>query len=455
MKYHVSNWDLKSFNALKDKASFPTDISITQAEIDSVKIEILRKINKFMVSAGFIEETFTRHGATYTHEDVVLERDLLQEIYSFGQVYFDKRINIHNIAKFFGINTLDLTKALKGKPLGSKTIEAILSKLMELYKGELSWTFGLPEDVVFDVLTDRELRLTDAFSNLFSEISTFAVERGLTLFNPEFSQFKNEYDSYKWNDERVKGYQVVFHLTQFLGFDPLFLEPLSKSIFTNGRFQRHHFRDWILRKTSSAVGDVLLTDIDKHPTYEKYSEGYIVAIMNSIIETISMKKAEITEADLRKSLEKHMEKYLKESGGNTKEGNSVSALVDKVFSIWKKNGQSQFKEHIDKLNFRRKTYLAKKDYAGFLKNEYDMDKNSRFLKNAQEFHVLLRNEEISGSTRDLFATQADLDYMQRIFNKRGSSQTLITDYIYVFSTESSDNINVEYINYLEQRIFHI
>lgn len=35
------------------------------------------------------------------------------------------------------------------------------------------------------------------------------------------------------------------------------------------------------------------------------------------------------------------------------------------------------------------------------------------------------------------------------------SQTLITDYIYVFSTESSDNINIEYINYLEERIFHI
>lgn len=155
------------------------------------------------------------------------------------------------------------------------------------------------------------------------------------------------------------------------------MEPLSKSIFANGKFQRHHFRDWILRKTSSAVGDVLLTDKDKHPTYEKYSEGYIVAIMNSTIETISMKKAEITEADLRKSLEKHMEKYLKENGGNTKEGDSVNALVDKVFSIWKRSGE--LNEHIKELNIRKNKYLATNNYVDFLKNENSMDKNSRFL----------------------------------------------------------------------------
>jgi len=83
-----------------------------------------------------------------------------------------------------------------------------------------------------------------------------------------------------------------------------------------------------------------------------------------------------------------------------------------------------------------------------------MDSNSRFVRNARDFQVLLLNEEIRGSIRDLYVTQQDLDYMKRIFSV-GSVQTTLGNFIYIFSTEASDNIHVEYINWLEQRIWKI
>jgi len=290
---------------------------------------------------------------------------------------------------------------------------------------------------------------------LLAEFYGYASREGLDLFVPETNSILNTYDRDKFYDERVMGYHVVFHLCQFLGFDPLFFEPLPKDIFKEGNWIRQHFRDSEIRKRSSCVSDVLLTDRTKHPTYEQYSEGFIVAIMNSLIEAIKLNKDKITPTDLKSMLEKHMEKYLVQSEGTTPEGNSAGELVDEVWNRWIAKGQGEFLKQLSKLNYRRKYYLKNKEFSKFLEIEYTMDSESRFVRNAKDFHILLRNDEITGGTRDLYATQQDFDYMEIIFPSAGSTQARITDWVFIFSAQSSTSIMVDYVKWLEKEIWKI
>lgn len=181
--------------------------------------------------------------------------------------------------------------------------------------------------------------------------------------------------------------------------------------------------------------------------------------MNGIIEAIQLSKDAITPADLKNSLEKYMKKYLSDQGGATPEGNSVGELVDKVLALWKQKGNADFVDHLSKLNEIRAEYINEKthrfDYSLFLEKEYDMNSESGFVRNARDFHTLLRNDQISGSARDLYVTQHDFDYMQRIFPAAGSAQTHITDFIFMFSTIPSRNINIEWVNYLEKQVWKI
>lgn len=84
-----------------------------------------------------------------------------------------------------------------------------------------------------------------------------------------------------------------------------------------------------------------------------------------------------------------------------------------------------------------------------------MGADSRFVRNARDFHTLLRNDEISGSARDLYVTSHDFDYMQRIFPAAGSTQAQITDWIFIFSTVPSRDLTIEWVNYLEKQVWKI
>lgn len=367
--------------------------------------------------------------------------------------------SVQEVANFLGILTGNqfIRPLTKGQFISPEIVERIYTKIQQNFQQDFGYLYSLPDSVSQEgILSESEKNLLGQYRTVLAELSSYVNQRGLNLFMPDTSSFKNQYDKDKWEDERVKGYDVVFHLTQFLGFDPLFFTPLDKGIFTSGKWVQHHFRDWILRKTSSTVSDVLLTDIGKHHTYEQFSEGYIVAVMNSLIEVINMKKDDITEADLQQALEKYMKKYLQNNGGRVSEGSTVTQLVDRVLSLWKAKGQSQFIANLKELKYLRKKYLKTGKYNEFLEKEYGMDSESRFIKNARDFQILLRNNEISGATRDLYATQHDFDYMERIFPPSGgSTQTRITDWIYIFSTHSSQDMQVEYVKWLESTTFKI
>jgi len=469
MKLFISKWRVEDFRALSEKSTYDSQIAITTQELKYAKESLIQQIDQFIMSRGFVPDRFVRYSLIYTQEDILPDYKLINKLFNFVTEYehlgeFGTKLikdikvqqNFQNLKRFFGIEKVEILKYLRqGRFLSPDSIETIVSSIQQKFQEDFSYLYSLPKDILQDgLLTEKEDYLRNLYSNILAEISSYSSQRGLRLFEPTSSEILNQYDQEKWEDERVKGYHVVFHLCQFLGFDPLFFEPLSKDIFLRGQWARHHFRDWIYRKTSNRVSDILLTDNSKHNTYEQFSEGFIVAVMNSIIEVISMRKDDISELDLRQALEKNMRKYLSNNGGTTPEGNSIGELVDEVWKIWTKKGQGDFASNLKELKDRRNAYFKSNNYAEFLKIEYDMDANSRFVKNAREFQVLLLSEEVSGATRDLYVTSKELEYMKRIVSG-GSVQTSLTNFIFTFNVETSHFIQLEFMKWLEQKIWKI
>ncbi|KKM67323.1 hypothetical protein LCGC14_1472240, partial [marine sediment metagenome] len=464
IKALVSTWTFQDFKEVSIQAS--------SQDLKDARQSVYKAIDDYIKSRGYIIDNFVRYGEAYTSKDLYPEYNFISALSTFhfqhklttqhvtGLVKdFKMPRSVQEVANFLGIPTSNqfIRPLTKGQFISPEIVERIYTKIQQNFQQDFGYLYSLPDSVSQEgILSESEKNLLGQYRTVLAELSSYVNQRGLNLFMPDSSSLKNRYDEDKWNDERIKGYDVVFHLTQFLGFDPLFFAPLDKGIFTSGKWVRHHFRDWVLRKTSSSVSDVLLTDQDKHHTYEQFSEGYIVAVMNSLIEVINMKKDDISEADLRQALEKYMGKYLRNNGGKVGEGSTTTQLVDRVLSLWKVGGQSTFIKNLEKLKFRKQTYLKTGKYNEFLLREYGMGLDSRFVKNAKDFQILLRNNEISGATRDLYATQHDFDYMERIFPPSGgSTQTRITDWIYIFSTHSSRQMQVEYVKWLESTMFKI
>ena len=57
------------------------------------------------------------------------------------------------------------------------------------------------------------------------------------------------------------------------------------------------------------------------------------------------------------------------------------------------------------------------DYASFLKEEYDMDSNSRFIKNAKDFSSLLQDPEVEGPFKHLYGSEQDIRFIQQVLKR--------------------------------------
>ena len=69
-------------------------------------------------------------------------------------------------------------------------------------------------------------------------------------------------------------------------------------------------------------------------TYEQYSEGFIVAVMNIYVDLLKISKPKLEINHLKRALRDHMQQYLNENGGTTPEGNTVDELVREVRTLW-------------------------------------------------------------------------------------------------------------------------
>ncbi|MBD3195581.1 MAG: hypothetical protein GF317_11025 [Candidatus Lokiarchaeota archaeon] len=266
------------------------------------------------------------------------------------------------------------------------------------------------------------------------EVELFARETGKYLsFSKAMPPLTNNYDKVRWLDDRVKAYHIIYGLCEFLGFDPLLFGALETDIIP-GRYRRHHFRDSNIRKVSSNVRDLILTDSWNHYEYEQYNERFMVAVLNSIKNVIyDASITEISPADMLNSLRKNMGHYfLKnaehvdgvykvnpfiEKGRNTKsEFLTAGQLVEEVWIRWNDREPLQaqldptdptetrtlplstptefLKDNLKVFNKRRKDYLLTGKFDYFLKKEYSMGPDSEYVKHAQELDSMIRGKEI-------------------------------------------------------------
>ncbi|MBD3214549.1 MAG: hypothetical protein GF311_18205 [Candidatus Lokiarchaeota archaeon] len=301
--------------------------------------------------------------------------------------------------------------------------------------------------------------------DLYDELNYYAKERGLTLFMSSLApKLINDYDRLRWDDERVRGYQVIFGLCEFLGFDPLFFEALDKEIFETGNYRRHHFRNSPIRKVSNNARDIIITDSEKHTFYEKYEEGFMVAMMNTIKEVMfddsipygdKNGNGGITAHHLRATLEKHMKLYYDQNKGSDGKVNpfiskglnqpgkknyrderlTYKQLVGEVWSLW--NGadptqgsldewtsadgslkvSSELKDQLKIFNERRDKYFQVGKYMEFLEIEYEMaddpNMNSRFIRGAEGMDSLLQDPETPKRHYPLYTDDVALELVQK------------------------------------------
>jgi hypothetical protein len=248
------------------------------------------------------------------------------------------------------------------------------------------------------------------------------------------------YDIKRWSDQKVRDYHVVIKLSQFLGLDPLNFEFLDKNFLFPGGYARHHFRDIPRRRLSTNARDVILNDKNKHIEYEKYSEGQMVALLNTLIGVMYAKDAsgkftkEITPKQLYDTLVKHMTPYAKDIlplGAKKRDILVEVRQQAKVFwDIWNDkdtfqatfdpqtgeyNGLSRdFLKRLKELNTRRDKYLKTGKYEELLQVEYGLDPNSRRVKNARDFHIVLSpNNELGDDMCPTYIDERGYQFMEQ------------------------------------------
>ena len=252
------------------------------------------------------------------------------------------------------------------------------------------------------------------YQNAIYSICEYAELRGITLNSPTNSHISlsetlesnkelvmNAYQVNVWDHEMTKAYHVIYHLSRYLGFDPITFTPLDDNIFKGGEkaggYKRHHFLALMFRQMSSHVDDVVLTSDDFHiKEYEPplRREGidmeiYIKQIMKSLVQLIEMRDASGNFLEIK---EKHMRKVLYENFGEV--------AGEKVLKKWK--AQGDFALNIKKFNNRREDAFNG-NYKQFLIDNY---------KNAYSAYFSKVNK-ITYSK--ILATQSNLDYLNAIY----------------------------------------
>jgi len=209
----------------------------------------------------------------------------------------------------------------------------------------------------------------------------------------------NEYQIKVWDGDMTKAYHIIYHLSKYLGFDPITFTPLDDNIFESGTgdYRRHHFLALMFRKMSSHVDDVVLTSNDLHIKHYETPlknkgldmEIYVKQIMKSLVQLIEMRDGN---GNYMKIEEKHMRKILYENFGEV--------TGEKVLEKWKE--QDDFTISLRRFNDRRlKTFSG--NYKQFLFDKYGNAYKAYFNKISKITYT------------KILATQNNLDYLNAIY----------------------------------------
>jgi hypothetical protein len=162
----------------------------------------------------------------------------------------------------------------------------------------------------------------------------------ITALNKKNELIMNQYDLGYWSNkpigDTVTAFDRFYHLTKYLGFDPLLFMSLDKNL---EKSHRHHFLAVIFRKMSSYVQDHVLTTETFHRSYDnlfkemglRQSQAFIEGLLATMEDLIWLtddqgKFKVVGEEDVKAALQRHLgslwEKgwiyWTKGKGSNTK-----------------------------------------------------------------------------------------------------------------------------------------
>jgi len=244
---------------------------------------------------------------------------------------------------------------------------------------------------IADICRDRGYNFASPTITGFSLIQAINSERELVM---------NYYDLEYWKEDTVKTFHRLYHLTKYLGFDPLFFASLDPDL---GKSRRHHFLSFIFRKMSSFVGDHVLTTVKFHPSYDTlfdrmgkrqaqvFIEGLLASLEGLIWLTDSSGNfKEVTEEDIKANLKKHL-----------------GSLSGKAFDYWTRGTgkntrtMAQFRASLEEFNKRRQFIidpngkLIPKGYQDFLSAKFRLFYEDKFAD-----LIKLNPELFLGSKKD-------------------------------------------------------
>lgn len=328
---------------------------------------------------------------------------------------------IEKIKEEFGIGR-NLIQSLTQKKVtffSKKTLQSLLQTITKWHIDEfgqrdsgLTYVGKPQEKMTYDKSDPNIQNLLYYYQNALRSIYKYAELRGIELNSPTKSHIAlsetieskselvmNEYQIKVWEDDMTKSYHIIYHLSRYLGFDPITFTSLDDSIFEpgTGDYRRHHFLALMFRKMSSHLDDIVLTSNELHikhyetPLRKKGldMEIYVKQIMKSLVQLIEMRDAN---GNYIKVKEEHMIKILYENLGEV--------AGEKVLKKWK--AQGNFAQSLKEFNDRREDAFNG-NYKKFLIDNY---------KNAYSAYF----SEINKITYSkILATQSNLDYLNAIY----------------------------------------
>jgi len=302
---------------------------------------------------------------------------------------------------------------------GKETLQSLLQTITKWHIDEfgqrdsgLAYYGRIQDKLSYDKSDPDVQSLLYYYSNALDSINKYAELRGIELNSPTKSHIAlsemissknelvmNEYQIKVWDDDMTKAYHIIYHLSKYLGFDPITFTPLDDNIFepSTGDYRRHHFLALMFRKMTSHIDDVMLTSNELHIKHYETPlrnkgldmEIYVKQVMKSLVQLIEMRDGS---GNYMKIKEEHMRKVLYKNFGEV--------AGEKVLEKWEKQGD--FMKSLGAFNDRRlKAFNG--DYKQFLIDDY---------KNAYSAHF----NRISKITyTKILTTQDNLDYLNAIY----------------------------------------
>jgi len=335
---------------------FKSEGSIDQTTLESLKEEVIGKIDRFITFESL--PGYRKDYRIKTIERIKYRTRYVQKgyesvinlIHAYHQAVSaftgNSKTTKEILGKIVGLSALD--QASDGRHFALSSLQKMVG-FLEMIKRDDATTFIPPYNAKYDFMSQLPLdQRQKIYDNAKDAIDKYMIKNDIGY-------------SKDWGKQHVKAYHIFKLLKQNLGFDVLSFTTLAKSIFkidSKIKYQRHHFRNAFFRKLSNYVHDIVLTDTKNHGKYRAYSEEQILVILNGFDRMMNM-EGKITKDDVIDIFKENEWVLYGLGGGGGKDGKRGWFFSEEGF------------DNMLKIFNERKSFLKNKGFDQFIIKNYD------------------------------------------------------------------------------------